>query len=220
MIQLEEIVPGVHRWTARHPDWKEDQGGAEGWGEEVACLAYEGDGAVVLVDPLVNGDWEAIDALVESHGDRVAIVTLCAWHGRDAGEALARYDNLDHATTHAHAKTADHVSFEVTHVIEGDEPAELPGGIKAFVTDAPQGEITLYLERARSVVAGDVLLGAEGERSEALRVCPEAWLEGNTVAAVKTALKPLLDAEISAIAPLHGAPVTDGAHEALERAVS
>ncbi len=51
-------------------------------------------------------------------------------------------------------------------------------------------------------------------------MCPEAWLKGNTVEAVKTALKPLLEAEITAIVPLHGAPVTDGAHEALERAIS
>lgn len=223
MPALDEILPGLHRWTAQVPDWTPDQGGPEGWAQEVACIAWEGDGAVVLVDPLVNGDdWAEIDALVERHGGPVAIVTTCPWHARSAGEAIARYVNSPGVATYAHSTTAadgERIAFEVTHPISG--AAELPGGASAITTDAPQGEITLWIESIRAVVAGDVLIGAEGERTEALRVCPQPWLDPlNTVDAVKTALTPLLEREIGAIVPLHGAPVLSGAKEALRTALA
>ena len=70
-------------------------------------------------------------------------------------------------------------------------------------------------------MAADVLIGAEGERTETLRVCPEAWLEeANDVETVKSALRPLLEREIGAIVPLHGAPVLNDAREALRRALA
>ena len=71
MPALEEIRPGLQRWTALVPDWTPDQGGPEGWAPEVACVAYEGEGALILVDPLIDGDdWGAIDELAERHGGR------------------------------------------------------------------------------------------------------------------------------------------------------
>ncbi len=83
-----------------------------------------------------------------------------------------------------------------------------------------QGEITLYCERIATVIAGDVLIGAEGERTDTLRVCPQSWLDPhNTAENVKFALRPLLERRIDAIVPLHGAPVLDGAREALESAL-
>ena len=85
-------MPGLHRWTADVPDWTPDQGGPEGWAQEVACVAWEGEGALVLVDPLVDeGDWGAIDALVERHwragcgGRDVSVARPLGWGG---GRAL------------------------------------------------------------------------------------------------------------------------------------
>ena len=178
-------------------DWTPDQGGAEGWAQEVACVAYESNDALVLFDPLVDeGDWAEIDALVKSHGGPVVLVTTCPWHARSGGEALRRYGNSPGIT------------------------AELPGGVKAFLTDEPEGEITLYIEEIHAVVAGDVLIGSEGDRTVPLRVCPQGWLEsGSTVAKVKDALRPLLDLEVDAVVPLHGAPVLDDARETLRRAL-
>lgn len=221
MPKLEEILPGLHRWTTEVPDWTPDQGGPEGWAKEVACVAYEGDGALVLVDPLVNGDdWAELDALVERH-DAVALVVTCPWHARSAGEARRRYVNSPGVSTHAHQHAIldkKRIDFDVTHPVA--DSAEIPGGVSSLATDMAGGEITLYIERIRTVVAGDVLIGAEGERSETLRLCPESWLEpGNTVENVKAALKPLLGREIDAIVPLHGASVLDGAYEALESAL-
>lgn len=223
MAKLEEIKPGLHRWTARVPDWTPDQGGAEGWAQEVACVAWEGYGALVLIDPLVDpGDWREVDALVKHHGEPVAVVTTCPWHARSTEEAVQRYVNSPGVATHAHINAAaerTRMTFEVTHPITGDR-ADLPGGVQAFLTDEPNGEITVWIEVIATIVAGDVLIGAEAERTQALRVCPQAWLgEAPTVAEVKAALRPLLELEIEVVVPLHGAPVRDGAKEALSRAL-
>jgi hypothetical protein len=48
-----------------------------------------------------------------------------------------------------------------------------------------------------------------------------AWLEeANDVATVKAALRPLLERELAAIVPLHGAPVLENARESLRRALA
>ncbi len=65
-----------------------------------------------------------------------------------------------------------------------------------IATDTGNGELTVWIEEIGAIVAADVLIGAEGERSETLRVCPEAWLEeANDVETVKAALRPLLERE-------------------------
>lgn len=222
MPRLREILPGLHRWTAEVADWTPEQGGPDGWQKAVSSVAFEGSEALVLVDPLVDGDdWGEIDALVERSGAPIAIVVTCPWHSRSAGAALRRYVNSPGATTHAHQRTVadtERIRFEVTHPFSGE--AELPGGVSAIATDAPQGEVTLYIERIATVIAGDVLIGAEGERTRALRVCPQPWLNpANTVENVKAALSPLLEREIEAIVPLHGAPVLKDARKALEKAL-
>jgi hypothetical protein len=220
--ELEEILPGLHRWTADVPDWTPDQGGPEGWHQKVACVAWEGEGALVLIDPLVpDGDWAEIDALVERHGVAVALIVTCPWHVRSAKEAIRRYVNSPGIEVWADAKAVEdreRMTFEVHHVVTS--AAAVAPGVQALTTDAGNGEITVWIDSIATVVAADVLIGAEGERSEALRVCPAAWLEdANDVETVKTALRPLLEREIAAIVPLHGAPVLHGAQEALEAAL-
>jgi hypothetical protein len=221
--ELEEILPGLHRWTAEVPDWTPDQGGPEGWGKEVACVAWEGDGALVLVDPLVEeGGWESLDGVVERHGCPAALVVTCPWHARSAGEAVARYVNSPGIQVWAHSvAVADRrrISFEVANVVS--DLAQVCPGVEAIATDTGNGELTVWIEKIKTIVAADVLIGAQGERSEKLRVCPEAWLEeANDVGTVKTALRPFLEREVAAVVPLHGAPVLENAHDELQRALA
>ena len=223
MPELEEILPGLHRWTAPAPDWRPDQGGPEGWEQDVACVAWEGDGALVLVDPLVpDGDWRAIDALVERHSGPVALIVTCPWHARSGAEAMRRYVNSPGIESWADEKAVEdkeRISFEVQNVVTS--AAAVAPGVQALTTDAGNGEISLWIDPIATLVAADVLIGAEGERSETLRVCPASWLEdANDVETVKRALKPLLEREIRAILPLHGAPVLEGAHSALSHALA
>ena len=222
MPRLEEILPGLHRWTADVPDWTPDQGGAEGWAQEVACVAWEGEDALVLVDPLVpDEDWAAIDSLAERNGGPVALVVTCPWHVRSAGEAIRRYVNSPGIQAWAHTqavKDRERIGFEVAHVVK--DGANVAPGVEVIATDQGNGELTVWIEEIGAIVAADVLLGAQGERSEALRVCPAAWLEeANDVETVTSALRPLLEREVRAIVPLHGAPVLSGAKEALTAAL-
>jgi hypothetical protein len=220
--RLQEILPGLHRWTADVPDWTPDQGGPEGWAQEVACVAWEGETALVLVDPLVpEGDWGEIDALVERHGGPVALVITCPWHVRSGAEAVRRYVNSPGVETWAQSaaiEDQERISFDVTHVVE--KSAQVARDVEVIATDTGNGELTVWIDEIGAIVAADVLIGAEGERSEALRVCPATWLEeANDVETVKTALKPLLERDVRAIVPLHGTPVLSGAKETLASAL-
>ena len=223
MPRLEEILPGLHRWTADVPDWTPDQGGAEGWAQEVACVAWEGEDGLVLIDPLVpDGDWGEIDALAARHRGPIALVVTCPWHVRSAGEAIRRYVNSPGIQVWAHTqavKDRERIDFEVGHVVSDSAP--VAPGVEVIATDQGNGELTVWIEKIGAIVAADVLLGAQAERSEPLRVCPAAWLEeANDVETVTRALEPLLEREIRAIVPLHGAPVLSGAKEALAGALA
>jgi hypothetical protein len=220
--ELQEILPGLHRWTADVPDWTPAQGGREGWAQEVACVAWEEDSALVLIDPLVeDGDWDEIDALVERNGGPVALVVTCPWHVRSGAEAVRRYVNSPGIEAWAHSQALQdkkRLSLEVGNAVENQ--AQVVPGVEVIATDTGNGELTVWIEEIGAIVAADVLIGAEGERSEALRVCPAAWLEeANDVQTVKSCLKPLLERDIRAIVPLHGAPVLNGAKEALGNAL-
>jgi glyoxylase-like metal-dependent hydrolase (beta-lactamase superfamily II) len=90
-VIVTELAPGLWRWTAPHPNWKD---GAD-WEQNVGCVYYEAADATVLIDPLVPEErerfLEALDRDVERRGLPVAILLTCAWHGRSAGELTERY---------------------------------------------------------------------------------------------------------------------------------
>ena len=221
---MEELRPGLWRWTANHPAWEPAEPESPGdWPPEAGSVAYAAPQAFVLIDPLVDGGaWGALDALVERHGSPVAHVVTCPWHVRSGAEVIRRYVNSPGIEAWAHAqavKDRERIGFQVAHVVENE--AQVAPGVEVIATDTGNGELTVWIEEIGAIVAADVLIGAEGERSEALRVCPAAWLEdANDVETVKSALKPLLERDIRAIVPLHGAPVLNGAKAALASALA
>lgn len=90
-MQVQELAPGLWRWTAPHPSWK---AGAD-WRRDVGCVYYEAPEEIVLVDPQLppdrNAFLEALDRDVERVGRPVAIVLTVAWHERSAPELAERY---------------------------------------------------------------------------------------------------------------------------------
>jgi hypothetical protein len=94
-MNVAQLAPGLWRWTAPHPDWKE--GGD--WEQEVGCVYYEAPSATVLIDPLVPPErerfFEALDRDVERRGLPVSILLTCAWHARSADELTERYGVRD-----------------------------------------------------------------------------------------------------------------------------
>ena len=98
-VGLDELRPGLWRWTARHPDADLDPkpGSPADWPPDVGCVACAAPGALVVVDPLVPAGrepsfWAAMDGLVGRHGPRVAVVTTIQWHRRSRDAFVARYD--------------------------------------------------------------------------------------------------------------------------------
>ncbi len=157
-----EIVEGVWRFEALHPEWTEDEGGEDGWEQSVAWWAVAVPEGLILIDPLVE-DWASLDELLESRGGCAGVVRTCHWHQRSVSEAADRY----------------HVDVWARRDPEGRVPVDHPVGDRdepfdgVQVLDVERGdELALWLPRQAALVFGDVMLRSD---SGELRVCPESW---------------------------------------------
>lgn len=127
---MDEIAPGLWRWTGLHPGWTPD---AE-WPQEVGCVYFEAPEAVVLIDPLIPPEdrerfLEALDRDVERAGNRVVVLLTTDSHARSRDELVERYGAGETA----------------------------PAGVETRETTW-YGERLYWLPAHRAVVAGDVLL--------------------------------------------------------------
>ena len=193
-MALEEIEPGLRRWTAWHEEWQEN----------VGCLAVDTDDGLVLIDPLdpPRGLQRPAHVLLTVH-----------WH--------ARSTKARHVWAHERAvRLLANRGVEVSRPFTPGEP--LPGGIHAFATARP-GEVVYWLPRQRAVAVGDVLLGAGAKPRDTgapLRLCPERWLGKATRDDLRESLAPLLDLRVSRVLVSHGEPVLRGGAAALVAALA
>jgi len=189
---VEELAPGLRRWTVRHKEW----------GEEVGCLAVATDDGLVLIDPL---DPPAAVA----KPDHVLLTVF--WHLRSSPAIAAPHLWATKSST----RSAANRGVTVTDQVDG----ELPGGIVAIQT-ARRPEVVYWLPEQRSVVAGDVLLGAGAKpkaTDEPLRLCPERWLGGRSHDDLRESLRPLLELPVEHVLVSHGAPVVGNGRRELQR---
>jgi hypothetical protein len=198
-VIAEEIQPGLYRWTARHPAWKDDSepGGPSDWDQMVGSVLYDLEEIVALIDPLLPSDGREefltwLDGLVASRP--VTILTTIRWHRRDREQLAERYEGN---TTKA---------WNV--IPRGVEPRPLLGA----------GETLYWLPGAQALVTGDTVLGADG----GLSVCPQSWLDDVRVNRAELAelLRPLLALPIERVLVSHGEPVLSGGRAALLHAVA
>jgi glyoxylase-like metal-dependent hydrolase (beta-lactamase superfamily II) len=193
-VALEEIAPGLRRWTAWHEEWQEN----------VGCLAVDTDDGLVLIDPLdpPRGLQRPAHVVLTVH-----------WH--------ARSTKARHVWAHERAvRLLANRGVEVSRPFTPGEP--LPGGIHAFATARP-GEVVYWLPRQRAVAVGDVLLGAGAKPRDTgapLRLCPERWLGKATHDDLRESLAPLLDLRVSRVLVSHGEPVVRGGAAALVAALA
>jgi glyoxylase-like metal-dependent hydrolase (beta-lactamase superfamily II) len=201
-VQVTKLAPGLWRWTTAHPDWTPEQGGSEGWEQEVGSVYCEEGGDVVLVDPLVPADkpererfWRALDRDVGRAGATHVVLT-CEWHARSSDDLVARYG----AAVWSPANRA----------------ASPPAGVEA-VDAALEDEVLLWLRSHGALVAGDTLLG---DGAGGIRFCPDSWLGDRDPVTVRAELRERLSGwRVELVLPAHGDAVTAGAAEALARAL-
>lgn len=191
---MDELVPGLRRWTVRH----------ESWEEEVGSVAVDTADGLVLIDP--------IEPPAELAKPDHVLVTVF-WHHR----SLAELEAPRVWAASRSRQPLENRDIRVTDVL-GD--AELPGGIRFFQTARPS-EVVYWLPDHGTVVVGDVLLGAGAKpraTDEALRLCPERWLGTKaTHADLRASLAPLLDLPVERVLVSHGAPVFENGAAELER---
>ena len=218
-MDVEQLRANLWRWTATHPDWTPEDGGEEGWEPEVASYYYEGGDAVVLFDPLVPGDnaerfWHHLDADVQRAARPVAVLLTVFWHHRSATEIARRYDSRVWINPRELERTLERVPAEFLETFELDDP--LPADVRAYDADR-KNEVVYFVPEHGALVAGDVLLGTS---DGGVRMCPESWLGGAARETVRATLLELLRLPVELVLPTHGEPVLEGAHAALERALS
>ena len=194
---MAEVAPGLRRWTARHEEWQED----------VASVALETANGLLLIDPIDPPR----DLARPAH-----VLLTVFWHHR-ATAALKGTRVWASART---VKALANRGVAVTDPVASD--TELPGGVQAFET-ARHGELVYWLPRQRTLVVGDVLLGAGAKprpTNDPLRLCPERWLGPKaTHADLRASLRPLLALPVQRVLVSHGAPVLRAGKRALERAL-
>ena len=192
---MDELRPGLWRWTAVHPAWEPAEAETPGdWPREVGAVAYAAPGALVLIDPLVTDDaWEPVDRLVEAHGRPVHVLVTIAFHERSREAAIERYGASE----------------------------TVPEGVDTIAFERA-GETMFWIPEHAALVPGDRLLGFGGEGP--LRLCPESWLgylrNGLTGEELRLLLSErLLHLPVELVLVSHGEPVREGGREALALAL-
>ena len=188
---MDELRPGLYRWTARHPSWKPGAGpeSVGDWPQLVGCVAVDLGHEVVFVDPLVPERlWPHLDQLVE--GRPVHVLGTVVSHRRSAAEVRRRYS----ATT--------------------DPPA---GVVPVAV---PARETDYWLPAFGALVVGDRVIG-DGQGGLRLCPASwlRGGARPVSLAELADGLRPLLELPIELVLVSHGEPVVSGGREALGRAL-
>lgn len=185
-------MDGLWRWTATHPAWRPggEPGSADDWPEEVGCVAYRAERALVLIDPLVPAD-DFLDDLVERHDLPVSILQTVRFHSRSISTLETRY--------------AERLAPEPG---PGVEPVPIRGA----------GESMVWLSGPRALVPGDRLLGDGRGGLRMCPDSWMRYLQLDQ-AGLAEALRPLLDLPVEAVIVSHGDPVLRDGRRLIARAI-
>jgi hypothetical protein len=219
---MQELVAGLWRWTAPHPEWRP----RPRFGSDVACFALEQDDELALIDPLAPPEgspeadevWAALDRLAAPRRSIVVAITI-PYHVRSTAAVRSRYAASHDVTVLGHPAAAKRLGRSVpVEPVEPDKP--LPAGARAFPIGRPRRfEMPLLFPPNRALAFGDAVVGVEGE----LRVWENLkgersrrWYGERFL----PTLTPLLDLDFEHVLVAHGDPVVGDGHEQLERALS
>jgi glyoxylase-like metal-dependent hydrolase (beta-lactamase superfamily II) len=204
-VDVQEIAPGLWRWTGFHEEWKQD----------VGSVYLEAPDAICLIDPLVPPEdserfFRALDRDVERGGRPVHVLVTVFWHTRSAEELAARYG----AEVWAPSRARQAVERRVGRARAFRPGDALPGGVEAFAT-VRSNEVVFYLPTHRTLVAGDVILGGPSLNDKP-SLCPDSWLPGDIgQEELRQSLQPLLALDVERLVVSHGELVLENGGKSL-----
>src|SRR3954452_2440959 len=225
MAGVAELAPGLHRWSARHPEWHPPGT----FGAEVASFALVAGDDLLLLDPLVPGGEDGaavlqrLDALAGAAAATHVLITI-GYHVRSAADLSARYAAAIHGPEAAGRRLdgAGARAFSPLRPAAGEPDAGGPAGVVAHAIGRPRrGETPLWLPSHAAVAFGDALVTTpEGE----LRW----WLQDEPTPARRAfyrdrfapTLAPLLALDPQRILTTHGSPILTGGAAALGAAAA
>jgi hypothetical protein len=218
---MNEIAPGIWRWTARHPEWHT----RIEWGHEVASFALAGGGALALVDPLLPAADSATRAEVDRALEQLAreaaqldIMITIPYHARSAEELFVRYREALPTAIWGHRAVAKRFRDAATVLREIEPGRPVGDGALALAIGKPRRfETPLYFAAHRALAFGDAVIGIDG----GLRIWQQASTDPiwHDRVFVPTML-PLLDLDVERVLVTHGPPVLRDGHEALRAAMA
>lgn len=215
-----ELVPGLWRWTRRHPEWHPGEFGAE-----VGSYAVVADDALLLIDPLVD-EGDPADALIDdlvrasaaATAGAVAVLITVGYHVRSAERLCDRHGASLHGPNSAASRLEDPSRL---HVFEPNIAG--PGGAVPFAFGTPaRSERPLWLPSHRAVVFGDMIV-TNGDGDLVLwesRVHPSDERRAFYRDTFVPTFAPLLGRPIDHVLTTHGAPIIGDGHAALERTLA
>jgi len=165
---MEELAPGIRRWTAPHPEWRPAV-------EEVESYALVAGEALLLVDPLLPAeDDERREALLAELGllaaaaARVELLVTIPYHTRSAEALYERCAPERPSRIWGHANVRKRLRPETPLEVvpagaAGTAVAVAGGAAEAYTIGRPRrSEHPVYVPSLRAVVFGDAVVGAEG----------------------------------------------------------
>ncbi len=223
MSATELIVPGIHRWTCPHPEYRT---GAE----EVASYALTIDDAVALVDPLLPAEDDPrraplladLDAMVGAARHLEIMITI-PYHTRSAELLFERYWGDAATRLWGNAAVRDRLAWDtpLTEITSGaaGTAVEIADGLaEAFAIGNPKRiETPLHFPGLKALAFGDAVVALP---DGSLRVWnfsagKEAWYRSRFL----PTLEPLAGLDVESVLVTHGPPVTRAGRRALRAAL-
>lgn len=217
-----EVVQGIHRWTARHPEWRPGR-------EEVVSWALEAEDRLLLMDPLLpkKGD-EAYDPLLAyldglaGGFEKLEILITIPYHARTAEPLFERYWGRMATRVWGQPQVADRFFYDtkVTEVPRTTGGVSVPiadGLVEAFTIGSPRRlETPYFVPSLKALAFGDAVVGTpNGLRVWEQGHKSESWYQNRFL----PTLRPLAKLDVRNVLVTHGPAVIRGGRKALAEAL-
>jgi hypothetical protein len=221
---MEQIAPGIYRWTAPHPEWRSSV-------EEVVSYALVTGEALAFVDPLLpaEGDARRAPLLAEIDGmigeaRRLELLVTVPYHTRSVETLYERYSRTVPTLIWGHGGVKKRLTrkapLEVIPQSAAGAAAEIAdGAVLAYTIGKPRrSEYPLYFPELRAAAFGDAIVGVQG----GLRF----WTMSTTTGAdwyrdvFAPTVRPLAEQDIEYVLTTHGPAVLADGRRALEECLA